>query len=341
MHLGDWSRRRFLYAAAMMPAVCLARPLAGQQSGPAAATSDLELDVASIAGAPPLRVLGKRIFNCYSYLASIAMQGGEGLTAEEKKFAPAAAELRRALDPFNLGLHRYFESGMVEAGSEPELLEGLERQARLFSTGVSAAIMQALDSYEKEIWPRHRALIQESLRLLEKHFGSERERLIATQTARLGYRKFPAQFTVSLVVARIAQESSSHPILLSLTSVHDSDLVERLIEEMTHVLSVENADEPGTADALLETLLTGKGLAWDARRRVIKLLQAWTAGDLVRERADAAHVPSVIRRHALESVSRTYRLKLSEELLRTIWGKYVEGKLELDAALRQFADALL
>lgn len=335
-----WSRRMFLEAAALVPAAgFLLRASAQEQA--LEAMGDLELTLPSLGGAPPLRLLGRRIFNCYAYLASLARREGGVLTTEERKFERAARQLERILNPFERGLHAHFELGMVDAGSEAELLMGLERQARLYATGVSAAVGAALATYEKEIWPRHRALIAETLPLLEKHFGSEKERLVATLAARLGLRKLPPQLTVSLVVPHIVRDSSSQPIVVSLTALHGNDLIERLLEELIHELATENAEESGAVGLLLEEQLAAKRVSSSARLRVIGLFESWVAGELVRERVSPEHVPTATRQQQFETLARTYNLKLSEPLFRSVWMNYLEGRMDLPSALRQLVEAML
>lgn len=336
-----WSRRWFLHAFAAAPAAWLVVRTAAGQAPSSPATADIELEVPAVGEAPPLRLLGKRVFNCYKYLANIALRQPEELSAEERNFVDMARQLDRSLDPFGLGMQNYFEFGMIEAASETELLTGLERQARLFSTGVAAAIAQALELYEKEVWPRHRALIQESLSPLTKHFGSASERLVSTQAARLGYQKFPPQLTVNLIVSRLLRGSYSHPTVVSLADVQGSELIERVLDELIHVSAFENADAPGTAEVLLDSALTRKQVPRRARAQLWHLLDSWSAGELVRERVDPAYVPYAVRQRLFESVHHTYNLKVSEALFRAIWQNYQQGKIDLSSAMRQLADAVL
>ena len=336
-----WSRRWFLQAFAVAPAAWITLQTGAGQALSTPATADIELEVPSVGEAPPLRLLGKRVFNCYKYLANIALRQPEELTVEERNFADAARQLDRSLDPFGLGIASYFEFGMIEAGTETELLTGLERQARLFSTGLAAAVTQALKLYDKEVWPRHRALIQEALSPLTQHFGSASERLVAAQAARLGYQKFPPQLTVSLIVSRLTRGSYSHPTVISLADEQGSELIERVLHELMGVVRFENADTPSSAEAMLETFLTRKQVPRRARAQLWHLLDSWSVGELVRERVDPAYVPHAVRQKMFENVSRTFNLKVSEPLFGAIWQNYQQGKIDLSSAMRQLADAVL
>ncbi len=225
------------------------------------------------------------------------------------------------------------ESITSRRGTKIPLRDGARRYAD--------ALMQVEGFYLKNIWPEHRAIIQEAEKYITQKFAPKEKEVFAYFTANLGIEDVQSQVPVFLVPAApwpggfTLWHSDERIIVISVEDHKGSTLLETLLHEAIHALDVESKGKNNVLvevhNRLLKAGLTDQDQAVRHGPHWLVFIQA---GETVRRFLDISH-----QHYGQELYIRLQRMSRSDVL--AIWTAFLDGKLSRTDAVNEIVAGFL